>query len=695
MSCRLLPAVIAMVLCCTSLLAQSSGLVMTTSGELAYAANDPPYRAYASLTGRADDPSRVHTDLFAPIIATHDDLLFADVRGQFLYGGGAEGNLGLAYRHMFGGSHIAGVYGFYDVKESKNENTFNQATLGVECLSDVWEMRWNGYLPEGGSAQAANATAVISAGNLVVQNNVERAYFGTDAEIGVLLWRLPTWCDTELRGFAGGFHFDTNSPAATSIAGPRLRAEVRSFDLPFLAMDSRLTVGLQYQHDNVRESQTSATFGVRMPFGFDRNRRRKMTRMERRMTDAIVRDVDVVSEVTPVPGGKEMAQHAKYDFEIGSVTVVDARTEDLQTVVANATTDSVIINGTYGEIRLSDPIEVQDGQQLLGGGLPVKGAVTGVEAIFGSPVRLVGTDPARAVILTADHSVISGFDIHGGLHGISSDLPGGLDNLVDVLIFSNNVTGADDSGFRFGELDIDSVIAHNRATGNGGHGFDVELNEGEFVQNNALGNEGNGFDLFDNHGTVSLNRSLRNEGFGFFADDNSGDFNYNESYENELSGFDFLDNNGSIVGNLSADNGLQGYTFAANNDLVEDNWAFDNGSLGFDFDDNNGTIQDNLAFDNGDVGFDFADNYGDFLDNVASGNGLYGFSFNDNFGNFLRNGADSNDDTGFDFVENAIGGTFSDNVANDNGSFGYDGVNNGTANNNTGSGNGDGGNTFP
>lgn len=720
---------------------QIPGTVYDEEGKLAFVANDPAYRAYASLTGRADDPNRVHMDLFAPIVSTHDDLVFADVRGQFLYGGGAEGNLGLAYRHMFGNSHILGVYGFYDVKRSANDNTFHQAAFGIELLSDVFDLRWNGYIPEGGSAQAADATAIISGGNLVVQNNTERAYYGTDAEVGMLLWRLPQWCDSEVRAFAGAYHFDTNSPSAESIAGPRIRAELRSFDLPFLAIDSRMTVGFQYQYDNVRDSQTAATIGIRMPFGFDRSRRRKMTHLERRMTDVIVRDVDVVAAATPTPNGQETAVHAIYEFEIGSVTVLDARTDDLQNEVAIATTDTVIIDGRGGNIELEHPIEVQNGQQLISGGVRVKGQDTGIEATFGVPVKLIGTDDSQAVILTADNSIISGFEIHGGKHGISSDLPGGLDDLIDVLIFSNTVTGADDSGFRFGTLDPSSVIAHNRSIGNGGHGFDVELNQGEFYQNNSLANEGNGFDLFDNEGEVTLNRSLRNEGYGFFADDNSGKFNLNEAYENEQSGFDFLDNNGEINWNLSADNGLQGFTFAANNGIVKGNAAFDNGSLGFDFSDNYGTIQENLAFDNGSVGFDFADNYGDFIDNDASGNGLVGFNFEDNYGNVLRNTANLNGDegfffvdnsvgglfsdnvasvngdagflfsynlgsfldneadanglTGFRFAENSAGGTFSDNDANNNGDLGYQGVNSGTATGNTGSGNVSGGNTFP
>ena len=73
------------------------------------AAESSPYRAYAALTGRADDPGRVHMDLFVPLLSSRESLLFADVRGQYLYGGGGEGNLGLVHRHMFDDEYIAGV----------------------------------------------------------------------------------------------------------------------------------------------------------------------------------------------------------------------------------------------------------------------------------------------------------------------------------------------------------------------------------------------------------------------------------------------------------------------------------------------------------------------------------------------------------------------------------------------------------
>lgn len=652
------------------------------------------YRSYAALTGRAADTSRVHTDVFLPLLFGQKDLLFADMRGQFLSGGGAEGNWGLAYRHMAGDEYIVGINSFYDLKRSANSNTFQQATLGFEFLSDLWDFRVNGYLPEGGSVEAVGATAVISGGNLVVQNNEERAYGGFDIEVGMLLWRMPKYFDSEIRGFAGAFSFDTDSPNAVAVSGPRLRAELRAFDIPHVALDSRLTFGVQYQHDDVRGSQTAGTIAIRMPFGRGGGRSR-MSRLERRMTDVIVRDVDVVTQVTATPGGQEAALHATYEFEIGSTTVLDAETENLQSAVAGATTDSVIIDGGSGEIQLFAPIEVQDGQQLLGGGLAVKGADTGVRAVYGTPVTLRGMDNSQSVILTADNSVISGFNTFGGLHGISSELPGGLDNLVDVLIIGNNVSDAVDSGFRFGTLDAGSVIAHNRSTGNGAHGFDIEQNEGLFTQNNALGNGGNGFDLFDNDGDVSLNRALRNDGFGFFADDNSGDFDFNESYENGQSGFDFLDNTGSITGNYSADNGMQGYTFASNNGIVEENFAFDNGGFGFDFLDNAGTVRGNLAFDNGAVGFDFADNFGLFEENVATGNAGGGFAFLTNQGQFLMNSAVENFGDGFDFIENSVAGQFLDCEATDNFGFGYFGLNNGTATNNTGTGNQDGGDTFP
>ncbi|MCS7467727.1 right-handed parallel beta-helix repeat-containing protein [Stieleria sp. ICT_E10.1] len=650
------------------------------------------YRPYVAAGVRpSDEDVRLHTDMFLPLFWNDSSLLFADVRGQFADVGGGEGNWGLAIRHLMDCECILGAYGFYDLKQSANGNWFHQGTIGAELLTRRFDLRFNGYLPEGGSQTAVAPTAVISNGNLVVQNNEERAYHGFDGEVGALLWQKPQWFESEIRGFAGFFHFETDSANARSVAGPRLRAEWRCYDLPWLGLDSRLTLGAQYQHDDVRGDQSAAVIAVRLPLGTDRGRSRRMCVMQRRMTDVIVRDIDVVTRATPTPGGQEAALHAEHDFAIGSVTVLDADTDDVPDAVATSTTDTVILDGSAGELELSHSIVVQDGQNLLGGGFTVKGADTGAVARFGTPIHLRGSDDTQSVIVMANNARVGHFSIAGGLHGISSDNGTDYDDLANVHLFGNEVTDAAENGFRFAAIDADSSLSGNRAFDNAEAGFWIDDNSGTLDRNTSQDNQTAGFVIASNSGSVTANRAMENgeEGFllvyndglifqneaientmsGFVVSFNEGDISENESTDNASSGFEVETNNGVVSNNVAFDNFLDGFWFEDNYDTIQDNLSVFNFGNGFTLNDTAGTVSGNYAASNSFNGFEFRNNFGDFEDNTSEQNGSNGFDFKHNAGTIARNQAIGNDDDGYDFSYNLD--TFSDNEAISNWNDGF------------------------
>ncbi|MBB3206489.1 hypothetical protein FHS27_002298 [Rhodopirellula rubra] len=642
-------------------------------GEPAYdsAQSDKLYRAYISLGARpSDEDIRLHTDMFIPLMSNDENLLFADVRGQFADVGGGEGNAGLAFRHLFNDEWIWGGYGFYDLKQSGNGNWFSQGTLGTELLSARFDFRGNLYIPESGSEEVIAPTAVITNGNLVVQNNEERAYHGFDLEAGALLWRTPNWCDSEIRGFAGTYYFDTDSSNARTVAGPRVRAEWRSYDLPWMGQDSRLTVGAQYQHDDVRGGQTAAILMMRLPLGTDRGRTRRRTYMQRRMTDVIVRDIDVVTRPTPTPGGEEVALHAEQNFAIGSVTILDADTDDLAATVAAATTDTVIIDGGAGEVTTTDSIVVQTGQNLLGGGFMVKGADTGVTATIGTPTLLYGSDETQSVIVATDNTRIGHFEIEGGLHGISSFNGASYDDLANVQIFSNGVFDANGGGFRFAALDSASSLSLNRAYFNTGAGFEIDDNNATLTQNTSQDNANSGFYLTSNSGALSTNRAMENGEYGFVIGANDGTVTENEATENTFAGFAVIYNEGLFNKNESTDNASEGFRITTNNGTVSDNFAFDNFLDGFWFADNFDTISDNTSYENYGNGFVFNDSNGTIVDNYSGRNSFAGFVFGNNFGDFNDNSSHQNGSDGFDFSNNA--GTMTGNSAIGNTDDGYD-----------------------
>lgn len=659
---------VSLILLCTL---ANQALGQTAHSQSARAGSEGLFRPYIAVGARpSNEDVRLHTDMFIPLLWDESSLLFADIRGQFADVGGGEGNWGFAFRHLFEHDWLLGLYGFYDIKESANSNWFHQGTIGAELLSYRFDVRANLYMPEGGSQAAVAPTALISNGNLVVQNNEERAYHGFDAEVGALLWRKSQWFDSEIRGFAGAYSFDTDSSDARSIAGPRFRAEWRSYDLPWLGLDSRLTLGAQYQHDSTRGDQTAAILSVRLPLGTDRGRSSRMCYMQRRMTDVIVRDIDIVTRATPTVGGQEAALHAEHGFAIGSVTVVDANTDDLQNSIATASTDTVIIDGAAGDLEITDSIILQDGLNLLGGGVAVRGADTGALARFGTPTRLIGLDDNQSVVVLANNTNVGHFEIEGGMHGISSFNGTDYDDLANIHVFDNQVSFAADSGFRFAALDVGSSLQGNHASENAEAGFEIDSNEGAISRNASQDNRTSGFIIASNDGTVTGNRALENGEFGFLFAANYGTISENESIANTFSGFGLSYNEGDITGNQATDGASSGFELETNNGNVSDNIAFDNFLDGFWFEDNYGTINDNLAFDNFQDGFTLNDNAGTISGNYAAGNSFNGFDFNNNFGTIEFNTAEQNGSNGFDFTHNA--GTISWNQAIGNSDDGYD-----------------------
>ena len=201
--------------------------------------------------------------------------------------------------------------------------TWHQGVFGAELMNVNWDFRANGYLAEGGAQGVGSPTAFDSGGTIVVANSFERAYSGVDGEIGRLLWAsCDCRFDAEVRGYIGGFHFDSDAAGFPEISGPRARVEMRLFDLSFLGTDSRVTLGYQYQHDNVRGSQNIGLLTVRIPFGRGAGRNgQRMTRYERRMVEPIVRDVDVVS-LAP-QSGRTIEQGQINGVDVAGVTQVN------------------------------------------------------------------------------------------------------------------------------------------------------------------------------------------------------------------------------------------------------------------------------------------------------------------------------------------------------------------------------------
>ena len=126
-------------------------LLLTTAlcVPIAHAQDAPKWGAHVEAEGKyGTERSLGEVGLFAPLWQDDDTLVFADIRGRIDSRDSSEGNFGLGLRHQVNNDWALGGYAFYDRRKTDFGNKFNQATIGVEALSENLEFRINGYIPE-------------------------------------------------------------------------------------------------------------------------------------------------------------------------------------------------------------------------------------------------------------------------------------------------------------------------------------------------------------------------------------------------------------------------------------------------------------------------------------------------------------------------------------------------------------------
>ena len=335
----------------------------------------------------------------------------------------------------------------------------DQGTAGLELLNVNWGFRFNGYIPGGGAKDTSLSSDFLQGGNIVVRPGHERAYGGVDFEAERLLWFRDAdssssgWrlnhLDAEIWAAAGVFHFDNAAASFESITGPRLRAELRLYDLPIIGNDSRLVISGQYEHDDVRGSVGSGMLSMRIPFGPGGGRcGSRLGSLNRRMVTPIVRDIDIITN--PGLGAEEPAKFALTGQPISQAITIDGNTVDPEGVIEGAGADSLVIaEGSEGTILPAGIVDMAAGQVVLGGGsgVTVVGGNTGAMANFIAP----GTRPT----INNSFAVNSG----GGLIGLDINGQGttAAVNLIgagDFEISHSNITNVD-NGL------TDNVTLHN------------------------------------------------------------------------------------------------------------------------------------------------------------------------------------------------------------------------------------------
>ena len=714
---------------------QAGEFVSSATTEVLSQADTPYWAAYAAtdLLGGSD---RVLSSnrLAVPLYQDPQNLLFADLRGVFDDHHNREANWGLAWRSIVNDEMILGAYAFYDHRWSQTGNQFDQATLGMEFKTRRWDAHLNGYLADGGASWAGLADPRAEFINhtimVVTDGTDERAYSGLDWELGSLLTGWGEDDLLELRGYVGGYYLSGPSEFPDA-CGPRLRLELRGYEMPWLGTQSRLTLGVEYAWDEIRDDQVVATIGVQIPLNLFQSR--KLNRLQRRMLDPVRRDVDIVTNARQY----ERIENASYvdtGEAVGTVYVMKAGDILADTVAGAGANSTVIVDGSAGNVGTDTPAFMFEGQTIRGAGFEVRGVDTGAVCVFGVRPTIVNTNPDCDTIVVADNATVRDLDIEGGRAGISTDPTGGsldsddCDPVEGVRIMGNSVTGAyegylfndvgsgseitdniaqrndhngfyfqnasgaeilgnlavgnGNDGFNFSYLDSGTILSDNWSLYNDDEGFDITAAEDVAIEDNvAIGNEDKGFQIAESLAYSEMHRNIseNNGEFGFdlyeIVESNVTD---NEANDNDLHGFAIYSLEGSTFANNSATgNGEMGfYIVELLGSSLENNVAARNDVFGFYVDSPvESTISGNEATDNSYIGFYFADIDNTTIDgNIASGNGAAGFHMQNSFANstLSNNQSYDNDESGFYFAcSPGVDSFITSNTASGNGEYGF------------------------
>lgn len=377
-----------------------------------HAQDAPKWGAHVDLEGKlGTDRHLGEVDLFLPVAQDDRTLLFGDIRTRLDDAGSREGNFGLGLRTMLDAGWNLGGYAYFDRRRSELHNYFNQVTVGAEALSRDFDLRGNYYAPVGRTSHQEDSlnTATLSGTSVVFRGGEERALGGFDAEIG---WRVPVF-DADgavnLRVYAGGYRFaDDDVP---TIAGPRGRLEMVFDEVPHLWDGSRLSLGMEWQHDEPRGSQGFLSARLRVPLQADASPSR-LTPMERRMTDPVIRDVDIVAQA----GAFGAAEVATQTANGGSLTVLDSASTSggglAAAVTAAGNNSTVLLNGTFNVGATT--VSLATGQTLTTT-VTVRSA-SGRTASLNTTGTVNGTNAARTIQVNTGGTV-SGLTVSNAFSG--------------------------------------------------------------------------------------------------------------------------------------------------------------------------------------------------------------------------------------------------------------------------------------
>jgi hypothetical protein len=392
------------------------------------------WSAHLEVGGKVGTKTAIgETSLFVPLFQTFDRLIYTDIRGAFGKQGSQELNAGLGIRQIIDNRWILGAYGFFDYRRSQYNNHFKQITLGAEAMTESLTLRANAYLPVGKTRQtlASHDSVAVGSGAITVREGQERAMRGFDAEAGALLKGLQLTADgkDQFWIYGGGYAFWEDR--TETVWGPRVRAEYRIDDVLFEG--SRVSLLAEYQYDEPRGNQ--GFFGARLRLPLQRvfgvNGGSNLTPLEMRMTETVVRDVDVVTQAGAF-GDAVTGIDAATGTALDNLEILDASSATLEQDIETAgAAKQIFVYGAGERIDVSGTISLTASQRVAGA-FNVRNPLTGRTMRVGD-TRINGTSTTTDIFEMAEGARLTGFTLSGGRTAVNAD---GANNvtLADLTI---------------------------------------------------------------------------------------------------------------------------------------------------------------------------------------------------------------------------------------------------------------------
>lgn len=240
----------------------------------------PKWSGYFDVLGfPGADGTLQRTDLFIPLLQGEAALSYLNLRNELDDDGFAGFSAGLGMRYQLR-DWIIGTYGFVDWRETDHSGEYVQYSGGIELLSETWDLRFNGYLPDEQTSRIVDVGAVDADPEkdqiFYLLTAGQRNLPGYDAEIGTRLgqWDNLDWNEAaflapesmQVWAHVGGYVY-IGDEGFDDVTGVRGRLEVGFDDLAFAGRGSRLTLGVEARYDDVHEEEFAARLRLRIPFG--------------------------------------------------------------------------------------------------------------------------------------------------------------------------------------------------------------------------------------------------------------------------------------------------------------------------------------------------------------------------------------------------------------------------------------------